>query len=180
MANNASPLEVLKILLKGFLGEEFFYNNINEIRRSIKDCSSFLDLGCGNNSPYLKYLHKSSHRAVAVDLYANIQSGYQKIIRSDVLDCIKCMPDKSFDVVLAFDIVEHLNEPDSWLLIREMERVAIKRVVIVTPNGFWPGMIDGPGMTHLSGITSQEFQNAGYATWGGVGSHVCALASIHL
>lgn len=50
-----------------------------------------------------------------------------------------------------------------------MQRVARKVVVIVTPNGFWPGMIEGPGMEHLCGISSEEFDKSGFRTWGSGG-----------
>ncbi len=157
----------LKNRIREFLGEEFFYNNINEIRSAVKDCSSFLDLGCGNNSPYIKYIHKEEHRATGVDLYANVSGAYREIVRRDVLEYLREVPEKAFDAVLAFDVVEHFEEQVALQLVHEMERVASKTVVIVTPNGFWPGMIDGPGMTHLCGFTAEDFQERGYAVLGG-------------
>lgn len=157
----------MKKLIRAALGEEFFYNNIGKIRESISNCETFLDLGCGNASPYLRYLHdKSSHRAIGIDLYAEVSSDYDEIVRKDVLEFISAAPNKSFDAVMGFDIVEHFNKPDAIKLIEQMQRVARKVVIIVTPNGFWPGMIEGPGMDHLCGFSAKEFHEAGFKTWG--------------
>ncbi len=153
---------------KKILGDNFFYNNISQIKRATAGSQTYLDLGCGSNSPYLKYLHNSGHFVVGVDLYAN-PSGYNEIIRRDVMDFVQNVPDDAYDAVLAFDIIEHLSKEDATLLILEMERVARNCVAIVTPNGFWPGMIDGPGMRHICGFNAEEFSDLGYSLYGSGG-----------
>jgi hypothetical protein len=160
----------MKILIKRVLGEDFFYNNIKEIRQSVISCKTFLDLGCGSESPYLKYLHKEGNNAIGVDLYADVQPmGYKEIIRKDVLQFIQTLPDNSFDAVTAFDIVEHFHKHDAVMLISEMKRVASKVVVVVTPNGFWPGMLSGPGMEHLCGFSTTELKEAHFKLYGAGG-----------
>jgi ubiquinone/menaquinone biosynthesis C-methylase UbiE len=44
-------------------------------------------------------------------------------------------PDKSFDVVMACQVVEHINKKDAILLLKKMERIAKRLVVISTPVG---------------------------------------------
>jgi len=44
--------------------------------------------------------------------------------------------DRSFDVVIALDVVEHFEEKDAYKLISEMERIARKKVIILTPCKF--------------------------------------------
>ena len=111
-------------------------------------------------------MHKSNNLADGVDLYANPSGLYRQIIREDVLKYIKNLSNDAYDAVLVFDIIEHLEKNDSHLLIKEMQRVARKFVVIVTPNGFWPGMIDGPGMDHVCGFNAEEFTKMGFSLHG--------------
>jgi len=43
-----------------------------------------------------------------------------------------CFPDKSFDVVVATEIVEHLDDPGA--LLKEAVRVAQKKVILTVPD----------------------------------------------
>ena len=163
-------MKILKKLIKKILGKNFFYNGFYEIDSSLEGLTSILDLGCGDNSPYLRYWIKNNHNSIGVDLYANKYfSKNYKIIQKDVIDFVKLQSDKSFDAVLALDIIEHFEKSDALFLIKEIERIAKKKIIIVTPNGFWPGMLSGPGQTHLCGFTYDEFRKFGYQVWGGGG-----------
>lgn len=159
----------MKKLIRRILGEDFFYNNIAYIRQSISNCETFLDLGCGSASPYIRYLHEAHHKATGVDLYADVSTAYDTIIRDDVMNFVTSLPDNSFDAVTGFDIVEHFEKADAQKLVKHMQRIAKKTVVIVTPNGFWPGMIDGPGQDHLCGFSVQELQDDGFRIYGSGG-----------
>jgi 2-polyprenyl-3-methyl-5-hydroxy-6-metoxy-1,4-benzoquinol methylase len=162
-----------KKVIRKLLGENFFYNNIDEIRKSTIDCKTFLDLGCGSNSPYLRYLHTKTHNATGVDYFESVvvdakQSlKYLEVIADDALYFCKKQGSKSYDAVLAFDLVEHYPKEVSEMLILEMIRLAKKTVVIVTPNGYWPGMIDGPGMQHLCGWDVEELAKYDLEIFGG-------------
>lgn len=59
---------------------------------------------------------------------------YDKIVEADVLD----IPFDSgyFDVVLACEIIEHLEQKDGLKMINEIERVSKNLVIITTPFGF--------------------------------------------
>ena len=61
----------------------------------------------------------------------------------------------SFDVVIAFDLIEHLSKEDGYRLVYEMERIARRICVIFTPNGHvWqPPRPDNSFDAHLSGWT---------------------------
>ncbi len=160
----------MRRIIKKFLTDQFFYNNIEKIRSSVADSETFLDLGCGSLSPYQKYLRKDYHSATGVDLYADIKkTGYHNVVRKDVLSYIKDVPDKSFDAVLAFDIVEHFEKDSAIFLIQNIIRVASKVVVVVTPNGYWPGMLSGPGQEHLCGIDYYELKRFGFLVYGAGG-----------
>jgi hypothetical protein len=76
--------------------------------------------------------------------------------------------DKSNDCVCALDFIEHLSKNDGIKLIRFMERIARKKVIISTPNGFLPQGIyyDNPLQIHLSGWDSNEMKEMGYRVIG--------------
>src|SRR5262249_18496684 len=67
---------------------------------------------------------------------------------------------RSFDAVLAVDLIEHLEEADGLALLAAMERIARKRVVVFTPNGFLPqGAREGnPWQVHRSGWSAARLR----------------------
>ncbi|MCI4318998.1 MAG: class I SAM-dependent methyltransferase [Thermoplasmata archaeon] len=75
--------------------------------------------------------------------------------------------DRSFDAVLALDVIEHLPKEDGYRLLREMERVARRKVIVFTPNGFLPQAgDDNPHQEHLSGWTVSDLERQGYRVGG--------------
>ena len=44
--------------------------------------------------------------------------------------------DRSFDAVIALELLEHLNKEEGYELIHNMERWARSKVIVSTPNGF--------------------------------------------
>jgi hypothetical protein len=86
----------------------------------------------------------------------------------DVMDITKEYQDKSFDVVLASDVIEHLRKEDGLRLVDMMERLARKKVIIFTPNGFLKqGAVDGNNyQIHLSGWEVEEMRALGYRVRG--------------
>jgi len=71
---------------------------------------------------------------------------------------------KSFDCVVALDVIEHFTKPDANALLASMERIARRRVIVMTPNGFLPqaASSDNPLQQHVSGWTVDEMRNLGY------------------
>ena len=70
----------------------------------------------------------------------------------------------SFDVA----VIEHFKKREALKLIKDIERIARKRVIIMTPNGFYPqDSINGnPYQRHSSGWTDNEMKNLGYKVFG--------------
>lgn len=71
--------------------------------------------------------------------------------------------DKSINVSLACEILEHLNKESGYELIKELERVSRDIVIISTPLN-WPqeNIYGNPYEKHLSEWTPHEFSNLNY------------------
>lgn len=136
-----------------------------------KKGDSILDLGCGQGKPMAMIkLWRNIKNAVGVDLYkpyiklAKKLKLHDKYIISDIRK-IKFKP-KSFDIVLASHIVEHLSKVDAWKLIKKMEKIAARQVVIATPIGeiYQPMFDDNKLQEHKSHFFPEEFEKRGYKT----------------
>lgn len=81
-----------------------------------------------------------------------------------VPEALKLIPDRSFNLVMAFDLIEHLPRHEGYLLIYEMQRIAKNYVVVFTPNGHvWqPPLPDNPFQAHVSGWTPRDFASLGF------------------
>lgn len=89
-----------------------------------------------------------------------------------VPESLTVFPDNSIDLVVAFDLIEHLDKADGERLLQEVVRIAKHKVIVFTPDGFMPqhvGPDDDEGwgvtgnvlQTHLSGWDAGEFINHG-------------------
>lgn len=132
-----------------------------------------LDLGCGilqefgYKPPVGKYLGVD-----AFDPYLRkIADQGVMTVRGKLPDFCESFLDKSWDVVLLMDVIEHLTKEDGFKALDHVERIAKKCVIIDTPNGFIPqegwDAWDLPHcdlQAHLSGWTDEEFRTRGYDT----------------
>ncbi len=159
--------------LKGFI-ERLRPNFLcKEIEKLIfPQCQTLLDVGCGENS-VVKFLNKKL-KTIGVDLFKKalsrsmqqkIHNGYKRI---DVLDIDKYFKKKSFDCVLAIDVVEHLKKNRALLLIKKMEKLAKKIVIIRTTNGFvkQEAVDRNPFQLHLSGFKTKDLEKMDYKLLG--------------
>ena len=169
-------LSVLKKTFPRFVLATF----VVEVEKHLKGCQSILDVGCGNNSP-ISFLEEK-YTTVGVDAYkpAIEDSKKRKIHDAYILGDIKklnsLVKKKSFDAVLALDVIEHLKKDDGYKLLDNMEKVARKRVILVTPNGFIPQYNKNNKLqAHLSGWTVKDFINKGYEVEGIYGTKFCNI-----
>lgn len=96
-----------------------------------QDIESILDVGCGDG-------HITNHlpediRVVGLDIS---ESALQYVTREKFVGNILNLPfeDKSFDLVMANDVIEHIPDGDYEKALRELERVAVKYILITVPN----------------------------------------------
>ncbi len=134
-----------------------------------KSVRSILDLGCGQGKPMamIKLWHKID-TAVGVELYkpyiklARKQKLHDKYIIGDVRE-VNFKP-KSYDLVLASHVLEHLPKKDAWKLLSKMEKIAKMQIIVATPIGaiYQPAFDDNKLQQHKSHFLPEEFEKRGY------------------
>lgn len=130
---------------------------------------TILDLACGQGKPMelIKYRMKVK-RAVGVDLFepyieqAKKKHIHDQYILADIRK-VKFRP-KSFDIVLASHVLEHLSKKDAFGVLDNMERWAKKQVIVTTPIGeHYHALEDGNILQlHVSSFMPVDFEKRGY------------------
>jgi GT2 family glycosyltransferase/SAM-dependent methyltransferase len=134
-----------------------------------KSAKTILDLACGQGNPmvFLKY-RMNFEKSVGVDLFepyieeARKAKIHDKYIISDIRT-VK-FPPKSFDIVLASHVVEHMPKKEAWQVVENMEKIAKKQVIIATPIGehYHPAVDGNELQIHKSHFMPEEFEKRGY------------------
>lgn len=143
-----------------------------ELEKAASGCKTLLDVGCGENSPvrhFSQKIHSTGVDAFEPSIRKSRQAGiHDRYCRMDILEIGKRFKPNSFDCALASDVIEHLTKAEGLKLLRVMERIAIKKVVVFTPNGFLPQGEFGnnPWQRHRSGWTDDEMKSMGYTVTG--------------
>lgn len=151
------------------LGDRFYYKSIE---KELKGMQSVLDVGCGDNSPLAKI--KKTFYSLGIDVFApSIKKSKKNKIHDDykigdLLKLSKMFGPKTFDAVVSLDVVEHFEKKDALKLIKDIEKIAKKKVIIFTPYGFTQQheYDKNPFQIHKSGWLPQEFERRGYKIYG--------------
>lgn len=157
---------------RGFVAsfkDVFFYKMLE---RSILTSASVLDVGCGSNSP-IRTVKKTSYRE-GIDIYkesleeSKKNKIHDKYVHGDIQKLNEYYKPKSFDVVVALDVIEHLEKRHALRLIKDMETIARKKIIILTPNGFCDQGHYGnnPYQDHKSGWSKKDLGELGYKVYG--------------
>ena len=149
------------------------FTELNTVWRCIeKDTESILDIGCGNGVP-MEFINRDNRfLSVAVDIFKPSLENCKALgmYRELVLGDANHLPfrDNSFDVVLCMALIEHLEKEEGGKLLREMERIATKEVVISTPVGeYKQGALNGnPYQQHRYCWEPAELRERGYKVRG--------------
>lgn len=134
-----------------------------------KSARSILDLGSGQGKPMamIKFW-RHIERAVGVELYkpyidqARQLGLYDQYLIEDIRKIN--FPSKSFDVVMASHVLEHLSQKEGWNLLSKMEKIAKKQVIIATPIGeiYQPMFDENILQEHRSYFLPEQFIKRGY------------------
>ena len=102
----------------------------SKLDRSAQSC---LDVGCGRG-PF-KFIQ--GFYSVGCDIYhsslmkARKKGYYDNLVRCDVRQ-LPFKP-KSFDIAICVEVIEHLDKAGGIELLRQMEGIASRRVIVMTP-----------------------------------------------
>lgn len=151
----------------------FFYHPFISYFTPIISGKKVLDLGCGRglngcllrgsrdlagttligleiNNEYIKECKK--HKI------------YDKLIKHQLPEIP--FADKSIDLILCIEVIEHMTKGDGNKLLNEIDRVCKGRVIITTPNMFFPTLEGDANDEHKSLWTVGDFRNRGYKVYG--------------
>ena len=162
-----SSMDLRRLVLN--VKDIFFYKMLEV---SLSSCSSVLDVGCGDNSP-LRNVKKKIY-SVGIDIHKpSIAKSKKNKIHSEytvgnIQNIDKYYKKKSFDAVIAMDVIEHFKTTDALTLLKKMDKIARKKVIILTPNGFLDqGHFDNnPHQDHKSGWMAKDLRPLGYKVYG--------------
>lgn len=145
------------------------------IRYHLGNNHKVLDIGCGDGSLMTKVNSDKKYEVVGVDLYkpslkrAKRSGAYKSFFLND-LKKVKFRR-KSFDVVLASQVIEHLNKQDALQLIKKLEKIAKHKIILTTPKGFvefdsFEARDSNKLQEHKSGWEIKELKDMGYTVYG--------------
>lgn len=145
-----------------------FLDTINEL---LSDSRTVLDIGCGVGETLKDF---SCPIKIGVDAHRpyleNAKDGEQFIKLNFMAERLsELFLPKSLDSVTLIDVIEHLEKGVALDVLRQVEEIAAKKVIVFTPRGFFQQLdVDHYGLggesyqRHRSGWEVEDFQNRGY------------------
>lgn len=137
-----------------------------------RNSHAVLDVGCGAGDPAKFLKSRRNLFIVGVDIWLPAIRQARQLGSHDayVLADMRYLPfsPKSFDVVLAMEVVEHLQKEEASGLIKAMEEIARKQVILTTPVGkYMQGACKGnPYQEHKCCWSPAEMRKLGYKVRG--------------
>jgi len=148
------------------------------------DGQTILDLACGLGKwgclirTSLSALEKTSMQKeyiIGTDLFLPhlLRAKYLRVYDDTIQHHISYLPfrDKSLDVVLAAEVIEHLTPENGYLLLKEMERVSRKTVIVTTPtprvvfSGETNRIMFSPYDKHITSWRIRDFKKLGFRVY---------------
>lgn len=127
-----------------------------------------MDVGCGQGLPMELLNRRKKMVSTGVDLFKPyLEECRKKKIHDDYLVAdVRQLPfkDRSFDVVLGLQVLEHLKKKEAWEVLRKLEKIADRQVIVATPIGEMahPEVDNNPLQAHQSSFFPREFADRGY------------------
>jgi SAM-dependent methyltransferase len=144
------------------------------LRQALLGCDSVLDVGCGV-SAILRQLDVT--RTTGFEGYqpdfeeARRRNTHDELVQGDARNLTSYFQPKQFDACIALDVIEHFTKADGLKLMQDMEKLARKKVIFFTPQGFLPQRhaANDDLQAHLSGWEPVEMSRCGYEVIGQLG-----------
>jgi len=135
-----------------------------------------LDVGCGRGIVgALSRIYRQPSYVIGIDIFKPYISSVQKLnLYDELIMCdLRNLPlpfkDKTFDVTICLETIEHLPRHVGLELIsEELKRLTKSRIIISTPAHFFtqPAFDQNPHQRHVSFYEEGDFTNAGYRVYG--------------
>lgn len=157
------------VFFEEFFNDLFFFNLL---KKNFGDVKTVLELGAGEDS-YLNFNDRDFH-ITALDLHkpsierSKKHNNFDEYILGDAREILTIFDSGSFDVITSFDLIEHFEKNEGYRLLEDMTKIAKKKVVVYTPNGFVSQQAteDNPFQEHKSGWAYQEMKKLGFRVYG--------------
>jgi hypothetical protein len=168
-----SPIELIQFLSNKGLDPAQILTRL-AFRKVMLGCDKVLEVGCGK-TPNMQWLGvKNSTGIDGYEPYLEVarkEHLHRELILGDVRDLEKYFKPGQFDTVVALDVIEHLTKEDGLRMMQSMEKIASRKVIFFTPNGFLPqhSFENNNLQEHLSGWDAKEMQQFGYHVIGLLG-----------
>jgi SAM-dependent methyltransferase len=139
MFNNLfNRFEKLKVNARPYIP----FTALNTVWRHLDaNSKTLLDVGCGKGGPAKFINRKGRYFTVGMDVFEPYLKQCQRdgIHSAYIQGDVRFLPfaDKSFDVVICLEVLEHLEKSDGEKLLQEIERVASRQVILSTPVGVY-------------------------------------------
>ena len=132
-----------------------------------------LDVGCGRGAiGFLLRQHQGGDAAhiVGVDVHPPYLEFCRRFNLYDelILGTAQAVDLGRFDIVLACEVLAHIDRPTGDDLLDRLERLTVDRIIVTSPNGpDLRGPIDGiPGEARVSVWRAGDFRRRGYEVRG--------------
>jgi len=133
-----------------------------------KEKITLLDVGCGDGSVLERLNLPKNFEVTGIDIYepylrlARKKGIYKRLIRLNVR---KITTKEKYDIVLASHILEHLDRKEGEKFIEKLEKIAKKRVIVITPVGCFPQeeYDENPYQKHKSHWEVNDLRRLGYS-----------------
>lgn len=131
-----------------------------------------LDLGCGKGVAGEVLNSKKIHEFTGIDIYkpylkvCKKKSYYKKLIIADITKAK--IQEKSFDVVLLLQVIEHLDKEMAKSLIKKAIGTAKKCIIVSVPNGYChqEEYDENVYHKHLSTWVASDLRKLGFTVYG--------------
>ncbi|WP_178090649.1 bifunctional 2-polyprenyl-6-hydroxyphenol methylase/3-demethylubiquinol 3-O-methyltransferase UbiG [Pseudomonas sp. SJZ079] len=137
-----------------------------------------LDVGCGTTSMLSELAGEVSLRGkchlVGLDVYGptiewnRVNGFHDEYVLSDIREHD---PVHKYDVVVATDLIEHFGKDEAYALLKKLESMAGRSIILITPNGYRENTPQDGNfyMEHKCGFNAGELRSLNYAVYGAGG-----------
>ncbi len=155
------------------------YMHCRPVRRELnKEIRTILDVGCGKGLVGRFITRSGKYFTVGAEIYGpDLREARQNHTHSDFVQCdVRSLPFKrgSYDVVLCIEVLEHVDKEEGLKLLKDMEEIAVKKIILSTPRGYLhtsheaslnPSTSSNPYQEHKAGWEADELRSLGYKVY---------------